>query len=357
MTQNEVDIIKNAVLDATEAYVDARLGTAAFVKTQIGVVTSSYRDNTSKKWIHSVKCNTTSNTSGIVYNNVLSVNNIRFGNGKVVFLVAPNAQFSNQFIPGQLDVTPFDLVGGSISIGGSDPYTNPNFHVNSNGAVTIKYGSLNINEKFIVDTEGKLTSTSGTIGGFEITDHRLGSPLTSSGCGMTTVSDHGVHLYAYYSSYNCRMYQGKITCSTGSQNGNGIWVYSGADENGNYILHGHTSVYSNIYGDCAWQGSDKRYKKNIKDLDFNLSKDLILSLKPKEYEFKSEKGKRYGFVAQDVREILNNIGCKDSRLEYKSNESDMHQLNYTDLIAPLTLCIQDLYKQIDVLKADMESNK
>ena len=71
MTQNEVDIIKNAVLDATEAYVDARLGTAAFVKTQIGVVTSSYRDNTSKKWIHSVKCNTTSNTSGIVNNNVL----------------------------------------------------------------------------------------------------------------------------------------------------------------------------------------------------------------------------------------------------------------------------------------------
>ena len=211
--------------------------------------------------------------------------------------------------------------------------------------------------KFKVDNDGELTSTSGTIGGFEITDHRLGSPLTSSGCGMTTVSDHGVHLYAYYSSYNCRMYQGKITCSTGSQNGNGIWVYSGADESGNYILHGHTSVYSNIYGDCAWQGSDKRYKKNIKDLDFNLSKDLILSLKPKEYEFKSEKGKRYGFVAQDVREILNNIGCKDSRLEYKSNESDMHQLNYTDLIAPLTLCIQDLYKQIDVLKADMESNK
>ena len=108
VTQNEVDIIKNAVLDATEAYVDARLGTAAFVKTQIGVVTSSYRDTTTKKWIHSVKCNTTSNTSGIVYNNVLSVNNIRFGNGKVVFLVAPNAQFSNQFILGQLDVTPFE---------------------------------------------------------------------------------------------------------------------------------------------------------------------------------------------------------------------------------------------------------
>ena len=37
MTQNEVNIIKNAVLDATEAYVDARLSVLDFVKTQIGV--------------------------------------------------------------------------------------------------------------------------------------------------------------------------------------------------------------------------------------------------------------------------------------------------------------------------------
>ena len=41
MTQNEVSIIKNAVLDCTEAYVDARLSVLDYVKTQIGVLSTS----------------------------------------------------------------------------------------------------------------------------------------------------------------------------------------------------------------------------------------------------------------------------------------------------------------------------
>ena len=40
--KNEVDIIKNSVIDATEAYVEARLSVLDFVKTQIGVVIDDY---------------------------------------------------------------------------------------------------------------------------------------------------------------------------------------------------------------------------------------------------------------------------------------------------------------------------
>ena len=132
MTQNEVDIIKNAVLDSTEAYVDARLSVLDFVKTQIGVVTSAYEDNTTKKWIHTVRCNATRTTSGIVYNNVLSVNNIHFKEDSIVFMLAPNAQFSNQFILGKLDNVPYDIVGGSINIG------NGQFTVDRNGNTVCK---------------------------------------------------------------------------------------------------------------------------------------------------------------------------------------------------------------------------
>lgn len=117
MTQNEVSIIKNSVIDATEAYVEARLSVLDFVKTQIGVVLS-YTRKSDKKYYHKVKCNATSGTSGIVYENVLSVGNIPLPVGSVVFLIAPNAQFSNQFILGKLDTTPAHIEGGSIMLGG-----------------------------------------------------------------------------------------------------------------------------------------------------------------------------------------------------------------------------------------------
>ena len=115
MTQNEVSIIKNAVLDATEAYVDARLSVLDFVKTQIGVVQSYVQRN--KKFYHTVKCNATSGTTGITYNNVLSVGNTPFPVGSVVFMIVPNAQYTNQFILGKLDDTPCHITAGSISLG------------------------------------------------------------------------------------------------------------------------------------------------------------------------------------------------------------------------------------------------
>lgn len=119
MTQNEVSIIKNSVIDATEAYVEARLNVLDFVKTQIGVVLS-YTKKSDNKYYHTVRCNATSNTSGIVYDNVLSVGNIPLPVGSVVFLIAPNAQYSNQFILGKLDTTPAHIEGGSIRLGGTN---------------------------------------------------------------------------------------------------------------------------------------------------------------------------------------------------------------------------------------------
>ena len=132
MTQNEVSIIKNAVLDATEAYVDARLSVLDFVKTQIGVVINYVKGKYTKivpqsgdnpkskgwyeynkstytytlttdttvqngkgyyalkndnKYYHTVKCD----NGKVVYSNVLSIGNIEFPKNSVVFLLAPNA--------------------------------------------------------------------------------------------------------------------------------------------------------------------------------------------------------------------------------------------------------------------------
>lgn len=202
MTQDETSIFKNAVLDATEAYLEARLSVADFVKTQIGVVISfvqgqytlvvptgnenpseegwyvynksthtyslstdtyvhnnrdyySYQND--KKYYHDISCD----NGRVIYNNVLSIGNTAFPEDSVVFLIAPNAQFSNQFILGKLDSTPINIEGGSINIGDGD------FTVDSNGELNIGNGN------FIVTPNGNMTATSGRIGGFVLDDDYL----------------------------------------------------------------------------------------------------------------------------------------------------------------------------------------
>jgi hypothetical protein len=70
----------------------------------------------------------------------------------------------------------------------------------------------------------------------------------------------------------------------------------------------------NVYTFGAYQTSDKNLKKNIEDVPEALS--IINKLKPRKYEFRNDgklaamnlpKGKHYGFLAQDIEEILPNL--------------------------------------------------
>lgn len=100
MTQKEIEIIKKSFLDSIETYVDTRLKKLDFVKTQIGVITAvTTVDN---KYMYTVVCNKTATTSGVIYENVTALDNIQYSVNDVVFLIAPNAQFSNQFILGSV---------------------------------------------------------------------------------------------------------------------------------------------------------------------------------------------------------------------------------------------------------------
>lgn len=201
----------------------------------------------------------------------------------------------------------------------------------------------------MVDSNGAMTATSGTIGGFVITNNSLGDTSAQDLTCVGMIKD--TKLFTWSTGSKCDIGFGKIQVATGAVEGNGITVYAGSSFNGHYILHGHSSVYSDQYGDVAWQGSDKRYKNNINNLSLEFSKKLLLNLQPREFEFNDSKGKRYGFIAQEVRKVLNDMGCKNSKLEYETEMgTKMRQLNYLDLIAPITMCIQDLYNQINELK-------
>ena len=243
MTQNEVSIIKNSVIDATEAYVEARLSVLDFVKTQIGVVLS-YTRKADKKYYHTVRCNATSRTSGIVYENVLSVGNIPLPVGSVVFLIAPNAQYSNQFILGKLDTTPAHIEGGSIRLGGTDENDAPIYLTSEPYTYGGKqvYGHIG---SFYITTNGlRITGNNSDISEITGKQVRLSEwkELSStSGVGLSMMMD----IDKSYIAINTNGYNG----GSSSHPCSGFVVSNayGWDSNGNFTDPLSNSTYTRVH--------------------------------------------------------------------------------------------------------------
>lgn len=163
MTLNELSILKNAVLDATESYVDEMLKAEnlPFSRTEIGVVIENTVKDGGDRTLHKVRVGTT--TRFKTYKNILSIGNIEYPVDSVVFLIIPSGQQSNGFIVGKLDTSPANIEGGQIHIG-LIAGTNPKqfyFNVDKQGNVEILKGSIKLNYdstlgdySFIVDDNG-----------------------------------------------------------------------------------------------------------------------------------------------------------------------------------------------------------
>lgn len=145
-------------------------------------------------------------------------------------------------------------------------------------------------------------------------------------------------------------------CDYGGSAAGGLWV-TGNGANDMYNFSGGAmhitkqSISCDAHGEVQWSGSDKRIKRDIEDLSLEESKQLIENVRPRKFQMLAEDGTRYGFIAQEVRNIL----PSDSGIEFGTEE--MRNINYNDFIAPLTMCINDLYAQIDDLKRELNKYK
>lgn len=123
------------------------------------------------------------------------------------------------------------------------------------------------------------------------------------------------------------------------------------------ILADNTITTTTLY-----QTSDRKLKSNITDLSITKSLKLITSLQPKSYTFKADKNKknRYGFIAQEVEEILRDNELKNTGIvETSMNENGKERLSlsYIDFIAPTVQVIQYQQKEIESLKKEIDELK
>lgn len=142
--------------------------------------------------------------------------------------------------------------------------------------------------------------------------------------------------------------------TTGSNNttlGFNAQVPSPASDN--QVRIGNTNVtYAGIQ--VPWTiTSDKRWKNNI--LSSGLGLNFISKLNPVSYYRTNDKTQRteYGFIAQEVEEILKESGVENSGMLTITNEG-MYELRYNDLLAPMVKAIQELKAENDELKNNNE---
>ena len=109
-----------------------------------------------------------------------------------------------------------------------------------------------------------------------------------------------------------------------------------------------------------WSASDERVKEDIEPLDVDLSKNLIDATRPKRFRFKNTDGIHYGVTAQDMREILDNIGETDSELEHsmglseeKTGLDDERMVEYLEFIPHLINYVKDLRAEVVALKEEV----
>ena len=115
-------------------------------------------------------------------------------------------------------------------------------------------------------------------------------------------------------------------------------------------------------------GSDGKRKDVIGNIDF--AKDLIMGLKPVEFQWKDSDHKRshMGFIAQDAAKVSKLLGkdlsfyeahyIDESKGDYHGEDAPDEELSwgmmYDELIAPLVKVVQMQQKEIDQLKIELK---
>lgn len=336
MTNEEVNLLKEAILSSMEAYVDARFARLPFVKTEIGVIEGKGTDKGNKVRIKKVVGSDGNVISeGALYDNVLSVGNIIFPDNSIVYIFVPNAQYNNMFIMGQLDDTPANIKGGTINIG------NGSFMVDNNGNVTMTKGQINIANNFIVNNVGD-TKINGSL--------YMKTPYDGEGMNWKVISTK------YESADDNTLYFNDMHNQPFL-----IW-----NEQSGVVFPYEVTFNGNVYNSTGGIvfTSDKNSKHDVKELDLKESADFIYSQKPVSYKFNEGTSNRnhHGFIAQNVKESM---GDKDWGLyidqsinnENKKGQVGSIGLRYDEYIADIVATCQYQKQQIEELQKELKELK
>lgn len=221
---------------------------------------------------------------------------------------------------------------------------------------------------FSVTRNGVFKSTSGTIGGWTLDDSKI---YTGSGSTYMAIDQLYRRIYfssSYYLEHQPDSYFPGVYCN-GSLRGANVWggtLITNSDVrpqlgNSGYLGTSNFNFYSGYTRIPITVTSDLRLKDNIKEIENGV--DFILGLKPVSYMLKGEQESHFGFIAQDVKKIMDKtigeaglyndpLKKPDWDVNNKEENDKPHYLSlrYEEFIAPMVQTIQSLEKRIKELE-------
>ena len=145
--------------------------------------------------------------------------------------------------------------------------------------------------------------------------------------------------------------EGTLTCIAANGGAASFWVDA---------VHVFAYVYHNNTEYVGWindSGSDRRIKQEIKEIDAEESKRIIMGLKPVSFRFvKSDlrfddRQSHHGFIAQDVKEVIGNSDWAVWDIVDNEPVEDLQTVRKDELIADLVKVVQDQEERIGDLEA------
>jgi|GEM_PF-2299308 len=240
----------------------------------------------------------------------------------------------------------------------------------------------------VISAAGAHISTTATAGyGLYVSTYGFVGIGTALPGGLFSVRASASQAWAVYAESNAA--NGTAVVGTGSgSNSYGGYLQgvriglSALSANGYYGAVGTSDGYSltgngNIYTSGTYQGSDRRLKDDIRDMDTRDALGKMMRLKPVSFVWKPDadnarthKGTQYGLIAQDVQPVLPNIvtevetpkiskhhGVDNTVQSLNEKLGKVYGIDYTALVPWLLASVQELKAANDKLKAEFEAYK
>jgi len=98
--------------------------------------------------------------------------------------------------------------------------------------------------------------------------------------------------------------------------------------------------------------SDRKFKTNIQNSALGL--DFVMRLRPVTYNMvEGHEGILYtGLIAQELEQVVDDMGVEFSGLKRPANETDHYSVNYATLTIPLIKAVQEQQAEIEALRAE-----
>lgn len=137
---------------------------------------------------------------------------------------------------------------------------------------------------------------------------------------------------------------------------NQVALHKGGNDNDHLMIHLNGDTGTGGFKGGIIDGSDKRMKNTISDLDKKQSSEFIYSLRAKSYRYNFEKeGFHHGFIAQDVLKSAEKGWNICPRIFLNGNGEKFYGLKYTELVADLVATVQLQHDEIEQLKEKVEN--